>query len=154
MNAAAHRLCRRTSSHKDDGTALVEFAIVLPVFALMLFAMLQFGMAFAGLDQLRAQVQLATRAAATGDIAACTEAGQGPACVAAIEADIGAPAGADGKVNVLVSYDASSHYLQVCASYVPEQFTQFIDPITVRASSAYYTVPQFAMGTQLVSSCG
>ena len=38
------KLCARTGS--DDGVALVEFALILPVLALMLFGMLDFGKAF------------------------------------------------------------------------------------------------------------
>ena len=41
----------------EAGASLVEFAIILPVFALMLFGMIQFGLAFAGWDQLRNAVQ-------------------------------------------------------------------------------------------------
>ncbi len=48
-----HRPRRR----EEAGASLVEFAIILPVFALMLFGMIQFGLAFAGWDQLRNAVQ-------------------------------------------------------------------------------------------------
>jgi Flp pilus assembly protein TadG len=34
------------SLHREDGASLVEFALVLPVLALLLFAMLEFGKAF------------------------------------------------------------------------------------------------------------
>jgi Flp pilus assembly protein TadG len=40
----AHHTLRRAGS--EDGVALVEFALILPVFALLLFAMLDFGKAF------------------------------------------------------------------------------------------------------------
>src|SRR5215216_6408233 len=42
--AMAWRVVRRARS--DDGVALVEFALILPVLALMLFGMLDFGKAF------------------------------------------------------------------------------------------------------------
>ena len=40
--ALRHRPCRQA------GASLVEFAIILPIFALMLFGMIQFGLGFAG----------------------------------------------------------------------------------------------------------
>ena len=36
----------RTSIHREDGQALAEFALVLPILALLLFAMIHFGKAF------------------------------------------------------------------------------------------------------------
>jgi Flp pilus assembly protein TadG len=41
-------MCRRIArpARSDDGVALVEFALILPVLALMLFGMLDFGKAF------------------------------------------------------------------------------------------------------------
>ncbi|MGC8627670.1 MAG: TadE/TadG family type IV pilus assembly protein [Acidimicrobiales bacterium] len=50
----------------DRGAVLVEFALVLPIFALMLFAMVQFGVLFAGWAQLRNAVQTTARLASMG----------------------------------------------------------------------------------------
>lgn len=55
---------RRRRYLGESGAALVEFALILPVFALMLFGMVQFGLAFTGWDQLRNAVQTAARLAA------------------------------------------------------------------------------------------
>jgi hypothetical protein len=68
-----------TSSRRhrpDKGTALVEFALVLPVFALMLFAMVQFGLVFTGWAQLRNAVQTEARMAATGSVGSDHRCGQ------------------------------------------------------------------------------
>ena len=46
----------------------MEFAIILPVFALMLFGMIQFGLGFAGWDELRNAVQTGARLAANDDV--------------------------------------------------------------------------------------
>ena len=48
------RACGPGRRHRDEsGATLVEFALILPVFAVMLFGMIQFGLAFTGWDQLR-----------------------------------------------------------------------------------------------------
>jgi Flp pilus assembly pilin Flp len=59
------RCCGWRGRRRDEtGATLVEFAIILPVFALMLFGMIQFGLAFMGWDQLRNAVDTAARIAA------------------------------------------------------------------------------------------
>lgn len=66
----AHFLHQR--HRRDQGAVLVEFALVLPIFALMLFAMVQFGVLFAGWAQLRNAVQTGARMTSLGE--------QSPAC--------------------------------------------------------------------------
>ncbi len=44
-------------SDSDEGSVLVEFALVFPIFALMLFGMIQFGFVFNGWTSLRNSVQ-------------------------------------------------------------------------------------------------
>ncbi len=62
------RSCGRRHRRPDEnGASLVEFAIILPVFALMLFGMIQFGLGFAGWDELRNTVQNGARLAATNE---------------------------------------------------------------------------------------
>jgi hypothetical protein len=56
------------SASPEGGAALVEFALVLPVFALMLFGMIQFGLVFAGWAQLRNAVQTGARLASVGGL--------------------------------------------------------------------------------------
>jgi Flp pilus assembly protein TadG len=47
----------------EDGASMVEFAIVLPVFALLLFAMIDFGLAFQSLIGMRNGVNAGAREA-------------------------------------------------------------------------------------------
>ena len=55
---------------------MVEFAIILPVFALMLFGMIQFGLGFAGWDELRNAVQTSTPVAANNPTNSSPNCGQ------------------------------------------------------------------------------
>ena len=66
--AIARRSWRRYGRPDDAGASLVEFAIILPVFVLMLFGMIQFGLGFAGWDELRNAVQTGARLAANDDV--------------------------------------------------------------------------------------
>jgi Flp pilus assembly protein TadG len=50
-------------SGDERGTSTVEFALILPVFALLLFAMVDFGMVFTGYTTMRGGVQSAARLA-------------------------------------------------------------------------------------------
>jgi len=85
--------CQRGSRrHRpDSGAALVEFALVLPIFALMLFAMVQFGVLFAGWAQLRNAVQTGARMASVGQSSPQCGSLSQPACTVAVL--IGAPTG-------------------------------------------------------------
>jgi len=72
MSAARGRLVsarrRVQRSRKDEsGAALVEFALVVPLFALLLFGVIQFGLAFGGWASVRASVQNAARLVALDD---------------------------------------------------------------------------------------
>jgi Flp pilus assembly pilin Flp len=64
VSTLAHRVGLRRHRRDEAGASLVEFAIILPVFALMLFGMIQFGVAFMGWDQLRNAVDTGARLAA------------------------------------------------------------------------------------------
>lgn len=70
------RLARRPSESR--GQALVEFALVIPVFLLIAFSVVQFGMLLGGQDGLTNGVREATRYAATvpvstlGDTGSCS----------------------------------------------------------------------------------
>jgi hypothetical protein len=77
----------------EGGAALVEFALVLPVFALMLFAMVQFGLVFAGWAQLRNAVQTGARMASVGDLKNPPECGNLAATSCAWALLIGSPPG-------------------------------------------------------------
>ena len=83
--------CASRRHRSDQGAALVEFALVLPVFALMLFAMIQFGVLFAGWAQLRNAVQTGARMASLGEQSPQCGALSLPTCTDAIL--IGRPIG-------------------------------------------------------------
>jgi Flp pilus assembly protein TadG len=51
----------RTKLRQEDGAAAVEFALIVGVLALLLFGMLQFGLAFFQLQNLRAATREAAR---------------------------------------------------------------------------------------------
>lgn len=51
---------------EDDGAAAVEFALIVGVLAMLLFGMLQFGLAFFSLQNLRAAVREGARVGAVG----------------------------------------------------------------------------------------
>ena len=96
------RRAPRPRLHRADrGAALVEFALVLPVFALMLFAMVQFGVMFAGWAQLRNAVQTGARMTAVGQVS--TGCGQlsPPDCTIAVQ--IGTPVGLSSPSQPLTS---------------------------------------------------
>jgi hypothetical protein len=59
----------------EEGASLVEFAIVLPLFALLLFALIDFGLAFGGFVTLRNGVSAGARLAAVDQV--------DPSCVGA-----------------------------------------------------------------------
>lgn len=75
---------RRSSRAGERGSTIVEFALLLPVFSLMLFGMIQFGLAFYGWDAVHNAVQAGARLAAIGqteyssDGSSCTYTGTNP----------------------------------------------------------------------------
>ena len=93
--AAIRQSCGRRRGRRDDsGATLVEFAIILPVFALMLFGMIQFGLAFAGWDELRNAVQTSARVEANSGVTSNPNCGQpdpGSNLVCQVAVSIGAP---------------------------------------------------------------
>lgn len=55
---------QRQGRRSERGSTIVEFALLLPVFSLMLFGMIQFGLAFYGWDAVHNAVQAGARLAA------------------------------------------------------------------------------------------
>ena len=111
---------RRRRLPAEQGAALVEFALVLPIFALMLFAMVQFGVMFAGWAQLRNAVQTGARMTAIGQVS--TECGplSQPDCTVAVQ--IGTPVGLTSPSQPVTSLaipgTAQCHQdLSSCADY-------------------------------------
>ena len=145
----------RTLVHDDSGTALVEFALVVPLFALMLFAMIQFGIAFAGWDQLRNRVQLAARQAAMGGLACSTV----PACDNAIASNIGDPLGTTGAPTVAFYYGPGSsgpgsYEVVVCAWVSVQDVAGLLKPMTFASTSAFYVEQQAQLPTSSPANCG
>lgn len=56
----------RTKVHRQDGAAAVEFALIVGVLAMLIFGMLQFGVAFFQLQNLRAAAREGARVGAVG----------------------------------------------------------------------------------------
>lgn len=66
MKAQSHKkICRRLDK-SDTGVSMTEFAIVLPVFALFLFGVIQFGLIFSTQLALRNATSVAARFAVLG----------------------------------------------------------------------------------------
>src|SRR5579863_7051252 len=81
-------LGRITSSRSDEkGASLVEFVLILPIFALLLFAIVDFGLVFGGYISVQNQVNAAARAISVNAIApACATNANPTLCT--VEADI------------------------------------------------------------------
>jgi Flp pilus assembly pilin Flp len=114
------RLARCRRQEDANGAALVEFALVLPVFALMLFGMVQLGIVFAGWAQLRNSVQTAARLASVGALESMPECGQfaPPGCRVAVET--GLPPGLEPEPTPTVSTVSSAGCtspLATCSDY-------------------------------------
>jgi len=56
----------RTHAHRERGAAAVEFAIVAPLLFMVVFAIIQFGIAFMQIQTIRGAVREGGRAAAVG----------------------------------------------------------------------------------------
>jgi hypothetical protein len=134
----------------DSGVALVEFAIVLPLFALMLFAMIQFGLVFAGWSQLRSQVQSDTRL-----LSVDPPCGTITSCQNWIAGDIGNIVGTTGEANVSICYECAMSmtgvpFVVVCATVDVGDITGFLGPIRLSSRSEFYVeqpVPSLTDGT-------
>jgi Flp pilus assembly pilin Flp len=150
----SRRLVRaRSRGHRqrdEAGAALVEFALILPVFALMLFGMVQFGLAYTGWDQLRNSVQNGARMAAEDDLGSppsgCTPP---PALnpnmqdlVCEIQGVIGTPSGTSGTPAVALYFTdlngGQPTEVVVCARAQALVFTGFFPRINLTATSGFY----------------
>jgi hypothetical protein len=160
---SAYRRARRGGRSGDGGAALVEFALVLPIFALMLFGMIELGLAFAGWSSLRNAVQTGARLASVDDTAgapaSCTALsgeppppGSGPivtgtqSMLCEIASLVGVPVGSDGSGPPEVGMElvsagagggaAANRYLVVvCASVTAIRVTDLLPPIVLTARS-------------------
>jgi Flp pilus assembly protein TadG len=149
---------------------LVEFALVLPIFALMLLAMMWFGITFAGWDQLRNQVQVAARQVAIS----CSTTTTGPpttgttGCDDAIAGEISPPLATTKTPVVNVYYYSTSDpdhsssapdEVFVCAQADIGFSLPLVGNLTIplRSTSAFYivpTAPPSTYNTAVPPGCG
>lgn len=97
---------RRVVARRDEGGAsLIEFALVLPVFAVLLFGLVDFGLVFGGYVSLENQVNAAARAVAIDRVASSCVSASDPA-LCTVEAAIGsAPLGVvPGSVETAIAF--------------------------------------------------
>lgn len=154
------RTLRRSRKHRgDDGASLVEFALVFPLFLLLLCAMVDFGLVFAGDTQLREAVNSGARLAAVAGPtdASCASATNPMACT--ILDRIGNPPGiVPGSVKLAISFPNASDVL-VCAQATLQSATGFTSPVlnghTVRVTSELVTeqTPNYAAYPTAGVSC-
>jgi TadE-like protein len=158
---------------RDSGAALVEFALVLLPFSLMLFAMIQFGIAFTAWAQLRNEVQREARVASININALCPTTDPtccnpvGPTCepqiASYIQNDIMSASlvGNTDQPSVQLSYcyDNQIHCPQpqvgevrICASVTEEDLLPF-GGLTLSSSSAYVVEPAAPDGYYLSPDC-
>ena len=130
----------------ERGSVLVEFALILPIFAVMLFGMIQFGLVLAGWAAVRNAVQTSARMIAIGDIAGQTCRGA-PSGVTGLTAnayctvvnEIGTPVGtAVTSTNVPeVGLLVKNGVIAVCAQVPAQNFTGLFN-LGLSTSSNFY----------------
>ncbi len=135
------RACGPGRRRRDEaGATLVEFALILPVFAVMLFGMIQFGLAFTGWDQLRNAVQNSARSVSSGG-AVCSGASSTADCESAISTNIGTSVGTNGLPTVALYYNAvptnGPIQLFVCASVQVANITGFFRTMALSSVSGF-----------------
>ena len=135
------RACGPGRRHRDEsGATLVEFALILPVFAVMLFGMIQFGLAFTGWDQLRNAVQNSARSVASGG-AVCSGASSVADCESAISTNIGTSVGTNGLPTVALYYNLAPtngpNQVFVCASVQVANITGFFRTMALSSVSGF-----------------
>lgn len=154
LSAAIWRGRRWLRRGRDNrGASLVEFALILPVFSLLLFGLIDFGMVFGGYITLENQVNGAARAIAVGRTAppsswptGCSSASAPTPDLCTAAADIGTSflGVVPGSVKVEVNYvqdgtETQGSSLVVCAQANTKSTTGLTSPIlngrTIRASS-------------------
>ena len=140
------RACGPGRRHRDEsGATLVEFALILPVFAVMLFGMIQFGLAFTGWDQLRNAVQNSARSVASGG-AVCAGASSVADCESAISTNIGTSVGTSGLPTVALYYNmppTGQGQVFVCASVQVANITGFFRTMALSSVSAFAITQPF-----------
>jgi Flp pilus assembly protein TadG len=145
----------------DTGATLVEFALIIPLFALLLFATIDFGLAFGGYITLRNGVDAAARLAAVSEVdPSCTTAADPMICT--IQKRVGQEFGASEVGTVHANYffpggSAAGNLITVCARIPLRSATGFTAPflsgMTISASSTV-RLEQTPAWTSSVTSTG
>ncbi len=113
MRSLRARLARRGDDER--GASLVEFALVFPIFALLLFGLIDFGLVFGGMITLDNAVNAAGRQAAISNLGNCTSATDPMVCAA--QTDIGSlPGVVPGSLEVQVCFPSSTAVQGTCVS--------------------------------------
>ncbi|HUC14028.1 MAG TPA: TadE/TadG family type IV pilus assembly protein [Acidimicrobiales bacterium] len=127
---------------------LIEFALVLPIFAVMLFGMIQFGLVFNGWTSLRNSVQTAARLGAIGDFGTSLACAQGQAAsppapetsgdmICTVAGLIGQPAGTSSNPPA-IGLMLLNNLLTVCAQAESQPFTGFFPAMALSSTSTFY----------------
>lgn len=131
MGARSHRDAGRRGGRGERGAALVEFALVVPIFVLLVMGIIDFGMAFNDYNSVRQGVREGARQIVVADWAtdgcATGTSSQRAACVT--RARIGL-ATADTKVKIVLptAYQPGDQ-VKVCAMYPIRSMTGIFSPI-------------------------
>lgn len=144
----------------ERGSSLVEFAVILPIFALMLFGMIDFGMVFGGYTSLRSDVGAAARSASVDYVPpSCTAVANPMICT--LQSDIGTlPGVVPGSVKVAVAFPSGAvqvgQPVLVCAQATLQSTSGLTSAIlngraiTVSDETRLEQIPSYLAGTSSV----
>ena len=124
---------------REDGAAAVEFALLAGVLAMLIFGMLQFGLAFFQLQNLRAATREGARLAAVGAPLSAVQGKVNQASLNAIPGDNGAityqmcPASPDDDDSARVSINLASGSLPGSLQDIFSVDIQFVPTINITA---------------------
>lgn len=118
----------RRRRRDERGASLVEFALILPLFSLLLFGLIDFGLVFGGYITMQNGVSAAARDASVGTVSpACASAANPMLCQA--ETDVGSLTGVvPGSIKVAVelpSGGTAGQTVEVCAQATMKSTTGF-----------------------------
>lgn len=125
----------RKGSRGEEGASLVEFALILPIFALLLFGLIDFGLVFGGFMSLRNGVGSGARAASVSLVdPSCTTSSSPMDCT--VKDRIGTLVGTTGIVTVTIAFPTGSDGstgqpgdpVEVCASATTSSSTGITSP--------------------------
>ena len=162
------KACRRGLRRRgEDGASLVEFAIVVPIFALLLFAMIDFGLAFQSFLGLRNGVNAGARVASVNQVdSSCTAnaADANNLMICTVQNRIGSLLGVQaGSVQVAINFPNGTSNVgdpvKVCAQATLKSTTGITAPFL--SGKSIYTAsqirleqsPTYSSGTTGTISC-